>query len=178
MKTLVTLLAAAGLGVAALSASPPRMAANVNQPSLIDGGRNPESIPDRVAYSLMLRFVSSPRGEEEKRYLDAYIAQIGFENESDANVLLSAADEYGRRVGEVDSKVNVIKEQEGRGTGGRRAVQDRLSELWAINDSITDDAINSLSSRLSGDGLAKLRRFIDGRVKRNVKLQPDSPTAR
>src|SRR5205085_11667319 len=103
----------------------------------------------------------SPESEPEKRHLNAYIAKIGFENDADVNALLTAAAEYRQRIGVVDSKVNAIKGQESRGSSSRSSeTQDGLRELRAQYDSITDDVISSLSSKLSKNGLAKLRRFI------------------
>lgn len=123
----------------------------------------------------MLRLISSPRDEEEKRRLDGYVKQIGFESQQDVNVLLAAAAEFKERSAAVDSQVSSIKEREGRGGSGRtRATREKLRELRALNDSAADNAINCLASRLSPSGFAKLRRFIDGRVKRGVRMRPVS----
>lgn len=178
MRRLAVLLAGAALAVAVVCIPASKSVTVASPPAVIDGEHTPEMIPDRVAYGLMLRLVSNPKTEPEKRQLKAYIDQIGFDGDADANALLEAAADYRRRVDLVDARVKAIKEREAVNRSDRSPeAHDSLQQLRAQHDSIADDAINSFSKRLSEDGFDKLRRFVDARVKRKVKLRPTSPAA-
>jgi hypothetical protein len=174
MKKLAVLLAVAVLTAVAVHTSTLKTATGATKPPVIDGAQRPGMIPDRVAYALMLRLISSPKSAPEKRHVSAYVDQIGFDSDADVNALLGAAASYQQRIGVVDAKVNVIKEQEARSGSGRSlATQNTLLQLRAQSDSIADDTISYLSSKLSKDGLIKLRRFVDTRVKTRIKLRSE-----
>lgn len=174
MKPLITILLVIGFSAAGTFTTLKR-ADTVNAPASIDGSKSPEMIPDRVAYSLMLRLISSPRTETERRHIKAYIAQIGIESDADIIVLQAVAEQFSRQADIIDSEVKALKVKESQ-SNSRRAVatQNRLNQLREQLDSVTIDAIQSLRSRLSGNGLDRLQQFVNSRVKRNIRMRAES----
>ncbi|HET6892419.1 MAG TPA: hypothetical protein VFH31_15055 [Pyrinomonadaceae bacterium] len=178
MRKLMIVALASALAAAALTAPNFDKTTRASNFPVIDGSVSPEKIPDRIAYSLMLRLISSGRNESEKRHLKSYVARIGLTSDVDAQALFSAAEEYQRRVNSLDARVKAIKEQEKRDQATRSPQTQRLLEqVQSEYDVITDEIVNSFSARLSKDGQATLQRFMDHKFKKNVKLRPSVNSA-
>lgn len=173
MKAFSLFLIAAGLAVVGLITTNFTSTTRANNFTVIDGANNAELIPDRVAYSLLFRLLSSPRNDFERSHINSYVADIGFENDADSAVLLSAAVNHKRRVDALDMHVNGIKEKERNHNAPRPPeTQLVLRKLQPQYDLVTDETVASLSSALSASGQATLQRFMDERFKKKVKLQP------
>jgi hypothetical protein len=177
MKKLILLGLAASLALVAFHTSSFNKPVGASEIAIIDGAERPEMIPDRVAYSLLFRLLSSGRNETEKQHLKSYIARIELSSDDDINALFSAAAEYARRVNSLDVRVNAIKEQENHHQARRSpTTQQLLQEMQAQYDLTIDEIVNSLSKKLSKDGEVKLNLFMDQRFKKNVKLRSsDAP---
>lgn len=136
---------------------------------VVDGAVNPGLIPDRVAYSLLFRLIANRHTEIEKARIRAYIRQIGI-TDSDSERLMAAAEEFQQRVGLLDAQAKQIKLNSGRSPGSE--VRGQLVPLQRQKDAIVDEIAASLVSRLTGDGMNRVRLHIGERVKRHVKFRP------
>jgi hypothetical protein len=176
MKRLIAFVVLTVICVAMTAASSLRSSFQTNskkgQQSVIDGADNPENIPDRVAYSLFLRMISGYKNETEKRYVEAYIEQMGIANKADAQALLAVAMEFKRRADDIEAEAKKARQRLNESATGREAAQATLRQLRLKRDSITDDIMSNLPRRLSQDGEAKVRRFINEQVKRKVRMHP------
>ncbi|HYG80765.1 MAG TPA: hypothetical protein VD861_10275 [Pyrinomonadaceae bacterium] len=130
----------------AASAAEQPSAPDVNDPpGTVNGAKNPELVPDHVAYSLFFGFLAGRQGSEtEKNSMRAYFNQTALEG-VDVDALLAAADEFQQRMDAPDS---------------------------AHRESILAEIIASLPKRIGASGMTKLRRHINERVKRKVKIVP------
>lgn len=135
----------------------------------IDGAKNPELIPDRVAYTLLFRLIANRQTDVEKNRIRAYIRQLGFGN-TDINALLAVAEEFQQRVGLLDQQAKEIKDRSRINPNPMMAVQ--LILLQQRKEVIVDELLASLPHRMSADGIEKVRQHINEHVKRNVKLGP------
>lgn len=188
MKRLTILFLITGISIAAIvaAASSPlktflapasksqQMPQNIpDAPGTIDGAKTPEKIPDRVAYSLVLRLISGYKDETERHHIKAYINQMGIQSDADVNAIFAVAEEYKQQVAAIDTSANGAKVQELRNQSGLSSTtQSRLMELRSQRDLLIDKSVVSLSNRLSPDGLAKMSKFINERVKKKVKMRP------
>lgn len=91
----------------------------------IDGAKNPEQIPDQVAYRLFLRFLSNRQTEEEKNRARSYLklvlsacricnqkqqlqrAHQSYKAQIDA--LLTAADEYAQKASVFEDQAKKVR---------------------------------------------------------------------
>jgi hypothetical protein len=145
----------------------------IDVPGTIDGRRTPEKIPDRVAYSLVFRLISSYKDETEKQRIKSYISYMGVDKEADVNTIFAIAEEYKQQMSTVDAEVQTIKGRENPSNPHRSAeAQARLLQLRAKRDAIVEKTVSSLSQRLSKEGAEKVRLFINEQAKRKIKMRP------
>ncbi len=170
MKKLAILLLATGLAIALVQYVDAPKSAEAN------AAENPppsatasETIPDRIAYSLLLRLVSELSDNQNERQARAYVNRIGFENESDVQALFAVAKEFRERVSHLDAQVKASKE--GNIAGSNRK---ELGELRSHYETAVDECIKSLFERVSEKDAAKLRDFMETTFKPKVKLRSDS----
>lgn len=155
-------------------ATPPR-------PGIIDGAVTPELIPDDTAYALVFRVVGGRTTPVEKGSVRAYLRQAGLGcqlctrapnagEEAEIDAVIAVADEYWRRVGELDAQTAEIKDR----AWPNPSEEDmgRLRRLDAQRKVITAQIVASLPGRL-GPAAAKLKHHIDKRVKPAVKIYPE-----
>lgn len=69
----------------------PGMAAIPDVPGTIDGAKNPELIPDHVAYSAIFRMLSNRHTKDEIDRVRAYVKQMGLENRTAGSVRQDSA---------------------------------------------------------------------------------------
>ena len=168
------------------AAQQPARAPAIDPPGTVNGATSPDMIPDRVAYSLVFRLISSQHGDEARQRIRSYVRQLGLgkktcetstlpgSDESDIEAFLAAADEYGQRVGILDRQVKEIKDRNWPNPSPQVMLQ--LEQLQKRKEAIADEIINSLSRRISKDGLMAVRTSIGDRVKHRVKIRPDPPS--
>lgn len=77
-------------------------------PGVIDSAKNPEKIPDVVAYALFFDLIAGRQTEAEQNRIRSYLRQIGLGNE-DSNALIAAAEEYRVRDGALGEQADAIK---------------------------------------------------------------------
>jgi acetylornithine deacetylase/succinyl-diaminopimelate desuccinylase-like protein len=156
----------------------------------IDGATQPDRIPDRVAYSLLFRFLSGRNTEDEKNRARAYVRMIfgcrdcGSQKETpeqkaaaqvEVEALFSIASDFEKHVGALDRQAREIKGQSGAKLDKESRI--KLGQLKAQKDTFVDSLMASLPNRLGASGVAKLRRFIKEEFKQKVKIGP-APTQR
>ena len=150
----------------------PRSTSRANKIVTIDGSENAQAIPDRVAYSLILRLLSSAKDDNERRHIRSYISRMGFQNMDDVRILSTTAENFRMKVADLDSRIAEIRKAEVNAKINRRSeIQRQLSELQMRMDAIVDEAIQSLSRSLSKPGHVQLQNFMNSQFKAKVKLQ-------
>lgn len=161
------------------------------QPSdVTDGDGNPELIPDRVAYSLLLRLIANRQTIDERGRIRSYIRGMGLgrqsckgcpkpagadeaEDDRDIDALIALAEEFHRRVSVLDQQAKEIKLRAR--TAPEPQVMAQLAQLQRQKEAIVDEVIAALPARLSAGGLESTRRHVNGRVKARIKM--DVPSA-
>jgi hypothetical protein len=151
----------------------------------INGAKHPEKIPDRIAYAVLFRLIGGHNTEEEKNRILSYVKQMlgckscgkgkikeeelqAYNNRIDS--IVNAADEFQQQVGVLDKQVQeIVRDNWPRYTSEVRA---RLSELQRRKEAIINEIVFSLQNRLDSSGRAKLRKHLDERVKRKIKIIP------
>lgn len=143
---------------------------HVHQPAnAIDRSIDPTLIPDSKAYSLLFRFLSKPSDEREKLVVRSFIEDMGIATE-DADGLIAASEEFNQLVGELDRQAIEIKQRDGQSLGPE-AIQ-QLTSLELQKENIVSDIAASLPKRLRGESMQNLRRYINERFKRHMKIVP------
>ncbi len=148
-----------------------------------DGATQADMIPDRVAYSLLFRFLSGRHTEEEKNRARAYVRMIfgckDCESQTEEQKAATAAEieaffsiasDFERNVGALDHQARETK-----GTPGTKLdkkAKDKLVNLKKQKDTFVDSLVASLPSRLGASGVAKLRRYIKEEFKKKIKMGP------
>jgi hypothetical protein len=138
----------------------------------VDGSATPELIPDREAYSLLLRLIAYTVENNGKDQIRAYTRQMGLTT-GDGETLMAVAKEFNQRVGILDGEAKQIRQPH----QPVQSVQIRaqLVQLQQQRDQIVIETINSLSGQLSADGMNSLRHYVNERFKRQMKILPAKP---
>ena len=151
----------------------------------IDGATQPDMIPDRLAYSLLFRFLSGRSTEDEKNRARAYVRMIfgcrdcGKQKataeqkeaaQAEVEAFLSIASDFEKHVGALDRQARDIKGQSG--TKLDKESKIKLGHLKQQKDTFVDSLMASLPSRLGASGVAKLRRYMKEQFKTKVKIGP------
>lgn len=140
---------------------------------VIDGAKNPEKIPDHIAYSLMFDLIAGRETETEKHRVRYYIKQIGL-NDGDVDTVINAAEEYYQRVSVLGNQAKKIKDRNHPVHDSLTVEEEKqLKQLDKQRKSIVRDVIASLLRSLSNEGVVEMREHIDGRVKRKTKMSAD-----
>lgn len=97
--------------------------AQQDTPDTIDGAKNPEMIPDRIAYALLLRLIANRQTEEEKGRIRAYIRQMGIgkpccgqnpsagTKDTDVDALIAVAEEFQQHIATLDQQAKEIRDK-------------------------------------------------------------------
>lgn len=154
---------------------------NVKNPSVdshrnrIFDSNNPQIISDRVAYTMVLRLLSSHGNDSAKiKRLRGYIEQnLGINDPSDILAVFRLAVDFKQRNKPLDNQVNTIKERYH--TLGHpmisQADQQRLDRLKQDKEKVIDDLIADIPRRMSANGKNRLNQNVQERVKSKVRMQ-------
>jgi hypothetical protein len=138
-------------------------------PGTVNGAVNPELIPDRTAYVLLLRLLAGRHTEEEKISMKYYLRRDRPNmTDDDIDALLVAADEFVARAGVLDRQAKEIKDRHWPNPPAH--VMETLRQMQSQKELIADQVISSLPGRLSGSGLRDVRAFVNERVKPRTKI--------
>jgi hypothetical protein len=131
----------------------PRGISGTRKTDVVDGSHNPKAIPDRIAYSLMLRLIT---------------------DQEDIRILSATAEKFKQKVDELDAKVSAIKKLESESRAPRLPeTQQQLRQFRAQFDGAVEEAVSSISHDMSKPGLDQLKHFMDLKFKAKVKLRAD-----
>jgi acetylornithine deacetylase/succinyl-diaminopimelate desuccinylase-like protein len=161
----------------------------VDSPNTIDGAKNPELIPDRVAYTLLFRLIANRQSEQQRINIRGYVRQMGLgmqrckacpkpegvkdaDDDSDLYALIAAAEEFHERVSVLDKQAKEIREAN-RITPNPQ-MMPQLELLQREKEAIVDEIVASLPGRLSTDATEKVRSHIKDRVKAKIKMDSRS----
>ncbi len=143
---------------------------STNTRSII-GSKQPELIPDNIAYLMFFRLIANRQSDKEKMSIQSYLKQAGITEKSDIEALLVLAESFHQKVSVIDQQTSAIKR---RYYPNRPNLTDQekelLNQLVKQREIIVTEIVTSLPSRLSSSALARLRTHINERVKRNMKL--------
>ena len=140
-------------------------------PGTIDGAKNPELIPDEVAYRMLFLGVAEREDatDEQKARARGKIAPAGL-SEEDAEAFLRLMADFHKEMTAVLAENAKIRE--------RNPFPDRLSTDWPIvvglRKRMEANALNTMAAlpaRLSPEGMAKLQAHL-AEVKRGIKRIP------
>jgi hypothetical protein len=152
----------------------------------INGADTPDLIPEAVAYEFFLRsLVPDPaEGAKARERVRSFAMQVT-QDETEIYELLFAAQNFERRVAELDKQVKQIKDASW--PRPSRAVMNQLAELQRQKEALIQEALNALTARLDENdakkpikdkrGAEKVKDYIAGRVKRGITaVVPPLPT--
>jgi len=153
-------------------------------PGTVNGSQNPELVPDRVAYSILFRFLSDRQSEDEKNSMRFYLRQKLGGGDCDAteeekaatdnviDALLTAATEFSKQVAPLDSEAKSLKDKHWPNPSSD--VMGSLARLQARKDAAVLKLAASLRGRFTGKvkESAKLERLIHENLKRKIKITP------
>jgi len=140
--------------------------------AVIDGEKNPELIPDVVAYSLVFRLVAGRQTEEEVQRIRAYVRRIGL-SEAGIDAFLRMVEEFHQQVSVLDRQAREIQEHN-RPRPGPSALE-QLRRLQHQKDTILTAIIANLPARLEVAEAEKVQKFVREHVKRRVKIRLYNP---
>lgn len=157
---------------------------NIDRAGTIDGAKNPEKIPNHVAYSLLFRLIGGRQTVEEKERARSYVRQMGLGG-ADIDAFIAASEEFHRQINVLDNQAAAIKDRhffrDGvdhyHPNGSTATVEERaqLRQMQTQKEIIVTRIAASLKQRLSADGSAKVRQHVNERMKRKIKLSAGSP---
>jgi hypothetical protein len=148
-------------------------------PGTIDGAKDPELIPDDVAYRLLFLAVAEPDHPtpEQSARARAKLRAAQLSEDDLKNIILAIASDYKRARDALDAQAQNLQLQFPLAHLNPRSVEGHeLAQLAKKRDQLALDAVASLQNRLSSEGFRSLKRHIET-VKRHIKLipSPDMP---
>jgi hypothetical protein len=151
----------------------PPPSAVADPPGTIDGAKNPELIPDDVAYRLIFLAFAMPEDAtaEQKARARGKINSIGF-NDDDADAFLRLLAEFHKGLVPIDTEVAEIYRRSPI-LSPYSTDAARVRELGKQREKLVGDTIAALPARLSPEGVARLQAYLQ-QAKRGMKIIPDS----
>ena len=148
--------------------------AQPDPPGTIDGAKNPELIPDEVAYRLVLLAIAEPENaaDAQKARFQAKVAPAGLDG-NDAEALLGILGPFQSQLDAADAQGSQILARDPIPPSGSPDYQ-QLLQLGQQKDTALAQAISALPARLSADGVAKFQAFVQIQ-KKGMKYLPDAP---
>jgi hypothetical protein len=152
---------------------PPPPSAATDPPGTIDGAKNPELIPDDVAYRLVLLAVAEPEdaSDAQKARFRAKIAPAGL-NEADTEAFRLILAALQKQLDALNAQANQILARDPMPLAGTPDYQ-QLVELSKQRQPVFAEAMSALPARLSADGVAKLQAYVQNE-KRRMKYLPEN----
>lgn len=150
----------------------------------VDGRKQPDKIPDHVAYAMLFRLIAKRDMEVEKTRVRAYIKMaLGCSTcnnpnaknrskeseEADINALVAAATEFDQQVSQLDVQATAIQDSyhpEHRPLSPEDGKQ--LKALQKRKKAVVNSIMASLPRRLSSEGWRGLQQHIKEHMKRKM----------
>jgi len=142
-------------------------------PGTIDGAKNPELIPDAVAYRLLFLAVAEPENatEEQKARARAKINPAGL-SETDVEAFLLLLAQFDQGMTAINAQIGKIRDRNPLALSPLSADGQQVIQLTSQSNQLVSDTIASLPEKLSSEGLIQLHDFLQ-QSKRGMKLIPD-----
>lgn len=145
--------------------------ATPDRPGTIDGSKNPELIPDEVAYGLFFLAVAEPENATDEQNARARAKITGAHlSEEDTLALLGTLAEFQKQINVLDSRAAEVHDRALIPQPGSSEWQ-QLVELNNQRDQLVANTIAALQSRLTEDGMRRLYGYLQG-AKRGMKIFP------
>lgn len=136
--------------------------------SASDRSSKAESVPDRVAYSLVLSLIAHRETPAQDAHARAYLRQIGLKA-ADVDGVIREADEFAGSVKALHAEAKQIKANNPGPPNS--AVKLYLQQLQQRKDAAIDHLVSRLPLRISREGVALLHQHIIDHVKPRVQSQ-------
>ena len=142
-------------------------------PGTIDGAKNPELIPDAVAYRLLFLAVAEPENatDEQKARARAKINPAGLD-EADVEAFLKLLEQFDQGMTGINAQIIKIRDRNPLALSPLSADGQEVARLGKQVEQVVSDTISALPEKLSSDGLARLGDYLK-QAKRGMKLFPD-----
>jgi hypothetical protein len=163
---------------------PPEARTEEDLPGVISGARNPEKIPDTVAFRLLLRSLVPPAPDDiragDAPAQDASTAKVvrqAYErhvftavglSDVETAALRAVAEEFGRRVKELDDSATEVKNLAWPDPGPEAIAN--LEQLQGQRDELVRELMSSLPQRLGAQAAARLNLYVREHVKAGMKM--------
>jgi hypothetical protein len=142
-------------------------------PGTIDGAKNPELIPDAVAYRLLFLAVAEPENatDEQKARARGKIHPAGL-SETDVEGFLILLAQFDQGMTAIDAQISKIRNRNPLALSPLSADGQQVQLLTRQMDQLVAGTIGALPEKLSEDGFARLHDYLQ-RAKGGMKLIPD-----
>lgn len=164
-----SLVAANKAAASAARANP--QAQPANPPGTIDGAKNPELIPDDVAYKMLLLSLMEPADltDAQKARQEAKLRMIGLTDDDKAGFLAKVG-EFRDRLNDLGTQTQGILKATPKPARDSAEWQE-LSDIEQQTNAAVTDTVETLRAGLSPEGFAKLEAHLL-RFKRTIKAFP------
>jgi len=148
--------------------------AQSDPPGTIDGTKNPDIIPEVVAYRAVLLALAEPENatDAQKARFRAKIASAGL-NEDDTLALLVILAAFQKQMDALNAQGDQIRARNPLPYPGTPDYQ-QLLDLTQQREPVFAEAMSALPARLSLTGAAQLQAYVQNQ-KRGMKYHPDNP---
>lgn len=157
---------------------------STQEDEVIDGSKNPEKIPDHVAYGMVFRVVGDRTDESEKQKVRPYINQLGLGAQKcvscgkdakddlpdlETDALFATARAYNRQVNTLDMQAKAIRDA----TWNNRTAEAKaqLAQLQRKKEQLIKTLVASLHKQLGPAATARLEEQINVRVKNRIQIR-------
>jgi hypothetical protein len=147
--------------------------ARTDPPGTIDGAKNPELIPDDVAYRAVLLGIAERENatDQEKARFEAKIASAGL-SADDKLALLVILAAFQKQMDALNAQISEVLQRDPVPLAGTPDYQ-QLVDLTKDREPIFVEALSAIPARLGAEGAAKFQAYIQNQ-KRNMKYLPDT----
>jgi len=158
---------------AAASAAPQSSSTLAVPPGTIDGAKNPELIPDEVAYRLVLLALAEPENptDAQRARFQAKIAPAKL-SEDDSEAFLLILGTFQKQLDALNAQASQIRARNPIPLAGTPDYPS-LVDLSKQSEPVFAEAMSAVPARLSAEGYAKFQTYIQN-AKRGMKYLPDS----
>ena len=138
-------------------------------PGTIDGSKNPELIPDNIAYELFYRTIcNNPNGWDlETRKASLKNTQL---SDPQVEILIHYSNIFANKMANLDQKSQEIRE---RHELGSIEANNQLREIHQQRIQLVESTTAALSKALLPRGARLFEEYVMHEVKRKIKMLPD-----
>ena len=161
---------------------------SLQQGTVVDGAQHPDAVPDKLAYTLLFRFLSGRNTEADKNRARSYLKMVfgcdtcpnaamtkqqraGIHTKIEA--LITMAEQFERENRPFDDEAKNLRQNAGL---SRDAItRSRLKALQDKKEALVQKLIDSLRTQLGAEGAGAVHSFMLDQLKRKVKITGGKP---